>query len=363
MKKTALNHIHHALGAKMVEFGGFEMPVSYSSIKEEHYCVRRQVGVFDVSHMGEFFVVGPQALPLLQYACSNDISKLVPGKAQYNYFPNKEGSVVDDLIVYQLAEEKYLLVVNASNIDKDWAWISALNNDFNAGLTNASSDYSLLAVQGPKAIEAMQQLTDFDLSSLPFYAHTTTTFAGLNDVLVATTGYTGAGGVEIYCKNEVVADLWKAVFEAGADYGIQPIGLAARDTLRLEMGYCLYGNEIDDTTSPIAAGLGWVTRPATNFLNASQLEEEKKHGTAQKLVGFELTERGIPRTGHVIVNKDGESIGRVTSGTQSPSLEKAIGLGYVPVAHAEIGSSLLVQIRNKTIPAKVVSLPFYRQEK
>ncbi len=361
MKKTALNPTHHALGAKMVEFGGFEMPVSYSSIKEEHHCVRKQVGVFDVSHMGEFFVEGPQALALLQHACSNDISKLVPGKAQYNYFPNKTGGVVDDLIVYQLAEERYLLVVNASNIEKDWAWIASLNEEYQATISNASAEYSLLAVQGPKAIEAMQRLTDFDLSLLPFYAHTTTTFAGLNDILVATTGYTGAGGVEIYCKNEVAAELWEAVFEAGKDLGIQPIGLAARDTLRLEMGYCLYGNEIDDNTSPIAAGLGWVTRPNTNFLNAAQIGEEKRSGTAQKLVGFELTERGIPRSGHTIVDTAGETIGRVTSGTQSPSLGKAIGLGYVPTALAEVGSSILIQIRNKTIPAKVVALPFYKE--
>ena len=232
MKKTELNEIHHALGAKMVAFGGFEMPVSYSSIKEEHHSVREKLGVFDVSHMGEFFVEGPSALDLLQNACSNDITKLVPGKAQYNYFPNSEGGIVDDLIVYQLEEEKYLLVVNASNIDKDWEWINSLNTSFNARLTNASEDYSLLAVQGPKALEAMETLTDFDLSSLTFYAHTTTSFAGLENIIVATTGYTGSGGVEIYCKNNDVAQLWKAIFKAGEAFGVQPIGLAARDTLR-----------------------------------------------------------------------------------------------------------------------------------
>ena len=363
MKKTALNLIHHQIGAKMVEFGGFEMPVSYSSIREEHHCVRQKLGVFDVSHMGEFFVEGPNALNLLQFACSNDITKLVPGKAQYNYFPNNEGGVVDDLIVYQLEDEKYLLVVNASNIEKDWAWINSLNADFKATLTNASDSYSLLAVQGPRAVAAMQKLTDFDLSSLPYYAHTTTAIAQCDDILVATTGYTGAGGVEIYCKNETIHKIWEAVLDAGKEFGIQPIGLAARDTLRLEMGYCLYGNEIDDNTSPITAGLGWVTRPETNFLNAELLREEKRTGTTQKLVGFELIERGIPRSGHPILNAQGKTIGRVTSGTQSPSLEKAIGLGYVPRDLAGEGQALLIQVRNKQVPAKVVPLPFYRQEK
>ena len=275
MKKTELNELHHALGAKMVAFGGFEMPVSYSSIKEEHHCVREKLGVFDVSHMGEFFVEGPAALDLLQHACSNDIAKLVPGKAQYNYFPT-EKVLWMILIVYQLEEDKYLLVVNASNIDKDWAWINGLNASFNAQLTNASEDYSLLAVQGPKALEAMQALTDFDLASLPFYAHTTTSFAGLDNIIVATTGYTGSGGVEIYCRNNDVAQLWKAIFDAGEVFGIQPIGLAARDTLRLEMGYCLYGNEINDNSSPIAAGLGWVTRPKTGFVNAESIGSTKR---------------------------------------------------------------------------------------
>jgi aminomethyltransferase len=363
MKKTVLNQLHHSLGAKMVAFGGFEMPVSYSSIKEEHHCVREKLGVFDVSHMGEFFVEGPAALALLQHACSNDISKLVPGKAQYNYFPNKEGGIVDDLSVYQLAVEKYLLVVNASNIDKDWAWISALNSSFKAKLTNASEDYSLLAVQGPKAIEAMQELTDFDLASLPFYGHTTTTFAGLENIIVATTGYTGSGGVEIYCKNDVVAQLWETIFKAGATFGVQAIGLAARDTLRLEMGYCLYGNEINDSSSPIAAGLGWVTRPATAFVSAESINVQKEKGTKDKLVGFELIDRGIPRTGHDIVTEEGTVIGQVTSGTQSPSLNKAIGLGYVPTAKATPGTSIHIQVRNKVLTAKVVKLPFYTPQK
>lgn len=359
MKKTQLNHLHYRIGAKMVEFGGFEMPVSYTSIKEEHLCVRKKVGVFDVSHMGEFFVKGPHALALLQHACSNDISKLIPGKAQYNYFPNLRGGIVDDLIVYQLEEEVYLLVVNASNIEKDWAWLSKLNADFGAQLINASEDYALLAIQGPEAIKAINVLSAEDLTRLPFYAHCTTNFAGFNDILIATTGYTGAGGVELYCKNEVVEDIWKAIFKAGEAYGIQPIGLAARDTLRLEMGYCLYGNEINDDTSPIAAGLGWVTRPSTNFVNAEKIELEKREGVATALVGFELLERGIPRNGHTIVDNTNTPIGTVTSGTQSPSLNKAIGMGYVPKESVETGSTIGIQIRQKTIPAKVVNLPFY----
>lgn len=363
MKKTRLNEIHKALGAKMVEFGGFEMPVSYSSIKEEHCCVREKLGVFDVSHMGEFFVKGPQALPLLQRLCSNDISELVPGKAQYNYFPNRKGGVVDDLIVYQLEIDKYLLVVNASNIEKDWAWVEEINTEIEADIQNASEEYSLLAVQGPMAIAAMQSLTDFDLESLPFYAHTTTTFAGLDNIIVATTGYTGSGGVEIYCKNNEVAQLWKAIFKAGEVFGVQPIGLAARDTLRLEMGYCLYGNEIDDYSSPIAAGLGWVTRPNTAFINAKRIGEQKEKGTKDKLVGFELIDRGIPRTGHDIVTENGDTIGKVTSGTQSPSLNKAVGLGYVPVEKAADGSTIHIQVRNKLLAAKVVKLPFYKPQK
>ena len=359
MKKTTLNTVHHNLGAKMVSFGGFEMPVSYSSIKEEHHCVREKVGVFDVSHMGEFFVEGPKALALLQRICSNDISKLIPGKAQYNYFPNHSGGIVDDLIVYQLTNEKYMLVVNASNIEKDWTWINEVNQDFGASISNASDAYSLLAIQGPKAIEAVQSLTAFDLNKLAFYAHTTTTFAGIENVIVATTGYTGSGGLEVYCKNTAVEAIWEAVFQSGESFGIQPIGLAARDTLRLEMGYCLYGNEINDTSSPIAAGLGWVTRPATNFINAEAIGKQKNEGVDQALVGFELTERGIPRTGHEIVDESGNIIGQVTSGTQSPSLNKAIGMGYVPKKFAPIGSVFSLQIRNKLIPAKVVSLPFY----
>lgn len=361
MKKTALNTIHHQLEAKMVSFGGFEMPISYTSIKDEHHCVRNNVGVFDVSHMGEFFVEGPNAFALLQRLCSNDIGKLKPGKAQYNYLPNTSGGIVDDLIVYQLDVERYLLVVNASNIDKDWAWINTINKEFQAILTNASDEYALLAVQGPKALEVVQKLTEEELSLLPNYAHCTTTFAGVEKVLVATTGYTGAGGVEIYCNNANVKKIWEALFSVGEAFSIQPIGLAARDTLRLEMGYCLYGNEIDDTTSPIAAGLGWVTRPATGFINAQAIELEKSNGVKEVLVGFELIDRGIPRTGHTIVDGNGTSIGRVSSGTQSPSLNKAIGLGYVPNAVANQKQPIFIEIRNKHIAAKIVGLPFYKR--
>lgn len=360
MKTTALHALHQHLGAKMVPFGGFEMPVSYRSIKEEHQCVRQGVGVFDVSHMGEFFVEGPQAFSLLQHLCSNDIKKLVPGKAQYNYFPNHTGGVVDDLIVYQLAEEKYLLVVNAANIAKDWAWITQENATFGATLTNASDDYSLLAVQGPKALAVVQELTSADLATLPYYAHCTTTVAQHDHCIVATTGYTGSGGVEIYCSNAAVEAIWKALFVAGASAGIQPIGLAARDTLRLEMGYCLYGHELDDTTSPIAAGLGWVTRPETGFINAESIGKEKVNGSDEQLFGIELLERGIPRQGHALIDAQGTTVGRVTSGTQSPSLNKAIGLAFVAREYAQLGNTLFVGIRNKKIPVKLLRPPFYR---
>ena len=289
MLKTTLYDTHVALGAKMVSFGGFLMPVQYEGVTKEHLCVRGGVGVFDVSHMGEFFVEGPQALPFLQYLCSNDIEKLVPGKAQYNYLPNATGGVVDDLIVYQLDEERYLLVVNASNIEKDWNWISKQNEAFGATIRNASEEYALLAIQGPKAIEAMQALTDSTLAELPYYAHQTATFAGIADVIIATTGYTGSGGLELYIPTTQVQEVWEAVFKAGEAFGIAPIGLAARDTLRLEMGYCLYGNELNEDQSPIVAGLGWVTRPQTNFINSEALGKEKTEGTSNRLVGFELT--------------------------------------------------------------------------
>jgi len=360
MKDTALSAIHAALGAKMVPFAGYNMPVSYQGINIEHQTVREKVGVFDVSHMGEFFVTGPNALSLIQRVCSNDASKLEDGQAQYSCFPNEDGGVVDDLIVYRIAAEKWLLVVNASNIDKDWAWIN-LHNTMGASLENSSDHYSLLAIQGPKAIQAMQSLTQENLSAIKFYTFKMNTFAGVENVIISATGYTGSGGFEIYCKNTQVAKIWTKVLEAGADWGIQPIGLAARDTLRLEMGYCLYGNDIDDTTSPLEAGLGWITKFNKDFINSESLKKQKEIGVSKTLVGFELSQRGIPRQGYAIVDAQGNSIGRVTSGTMSPSMGKGIGLGYVPMALKEVGSQIHIQIRNKIVPAMVVKLPFYKK--
>lgn len=360
MKDTALSAIHAALGAKMVPFAGYNMPVSYQGINIEHQTVREKVGVFDVSHMGEFFVTGPNALSLIQRVCSNDASKLEDGEAQYSCFPNQDGGVVDDLIVYRIATEKWLLVVNASNIDKDWAWINS-HNTMEAVLENSSDHYSLLAIQGPKAIQAMQSLTQEDLSAIKFYTFKINTFAGVENVIISATGYTGSGGFEIYCKNTQVAKIWTKVLEAGADWGIQPIGLAARDTLRLEMGYCLYGNDIDDTTSPLEAGLGWITKFNKDFINSESLKKQKEIGVSKTLVGFELSQRGIPRQGYAIVDAQGNSIGRVTSGTMSPSMGKGIGLGYVPMALKEVGSQIHIQIRNKIVPAMVVKLPFYKK--
>ena len=360
MKDTALSAIHAALGAKMVPFAGYNMPVSYQGINLEHQTVREKVGVFDVSHMGEFFITGPNALSLIQRVCSNDASKLEDGEAQYSCFPNEDGGVVDDLIVYRIAAEKWLLVVNASNIDKDWAWINS-HNTMGASLENSSDHYSLLAIQGPKAIQAMQSLTQENLSAIKFYTFKINTFAGVENVIISATGYTGSGGFEIYCKNTQVAKIWTKVFEAGADWGIQPIGLAARDTLRLEMGYCLYGNDIDDTTSPLEAGLGWITKFNKDFINSESLKKQKEIGVSKTLVGFELSQRGIPRQGYAIVDAQGNSIGRVTSGTMSPSMGKGIGLGYVPMALKEVGSQIHIQIRNKIVPAMVVKLPFYKK--
>ena len=360
MKDTALSAIHAALGAKMVPFAGYNMPVSYQGINIEHQTVREKVGVFDVSHMGEFFVTGPNALSLIQRVCSNDASKLEDGEAQYSCFPNEDGGVVDDLIVYRIAAEKWLLVVNASNIDKDWAWINA-HNTMEASLENSSDHYSLLAIQGPKAIQAMQSLTQENLSAIKFYTFKMNTFAGVENVIISATGYTGSGGFEIYCKNTQVAKIWTKVLEAGANWGIQPIGLAARDTLRLEMGYCLYGNDIDDTTSPLEAGLGWITKFNKDFINSESLKKQKEIGVSKTLVGFELSQRGIPRQGYAIVDAQGNSIGRVTSGTMSPSMGKGIGLGYVPMALKEVGSQIHIQIRNKIVPAMVVKLPFYKK--
>lgn len=359
MKNTALTSTHIALNAKMVPFAGYNMPVSYEGVNAEHETVRKAVGVFDVSHMGEFLITGDKALDLIQKISSNDASKLVDGKAQYSCMPNNQGGIVDDLIIYRFNEEKYLLVVNASNIEKDWNWISQ-HNTMNATMRDLSEEYSLLAIQGPKAAEAMQSLTDVDLSTIKFYTFEVAPFAGVENVIISATGYTGSGGFEIYCKNDDAQKIWDKVFEAGADFGIKPIGLAARDTLRLEMGFCLYGNDIDDTTSPIEAGLGWITKFTKDFINSEALKEQKEEGPKRKLVGFELDDRGIPRQGYDIVDENGKVIGEVTSGTMSPSLEKGIGLGYVPTEVATPGSKIFIQVRKKALPATVVKLPFYK---
>ncbi|MRI00286.1 glycine cleavage system aminomethyltransferase GcvT [Kriegella sp. EG-1] len=359
MKNTALTKTHEALGAKMVPFAGYNMPVSYEGVNAEHETVRHNVGVFDVSHMGEFLISGQNALSLIQKVTSNDASKLTVGKAQYSCLPNETGGIVDDLIVYRIKEEQYLLVVNASNIEKDWAHISKYNAEFNAEMRNLSENYSLLAIQGPKAVEAMQSLTSIDLGAIKFYNFEVADFAGIHHVIISATGYTGSGGFEIYCKNEEVKQIWDKAFEAGADFGIKPIGLAARDTLRLEMGYCLYGNDINENSSPIEAGLSWITKFTKDFVNSEALEKQKIQGVERKLIAFELNERGIPRHDYEIVDSQGNKIGVVTSGTMSPSLNKGIGLGYVPKIFSNIGNTIYVQIRKKAIPATVVKLPFY----
>lgn len=359
MKNTALSETHEALGAKMVPFAGYNMPVQYEGVNIEHETVRNAVGVFDVSHMGEFLIEGEHALELIQKVSSNDASKLTIGKAQYSCLPNDDGGIIDDLIIYKIKEETYLLVVNASNIEKDWNWIQS-KNDVDATMRNLSEDYSLLAIQGPKAIEAMQSITSHDLSAIKFYNFVVGDFAGIEHVIISATGYTGSGGFEIYCKNSEVKQIWDKVLEAGDDFGIKPIGLAARDTLRLEMGYCLYGNDIDDTTSPIEAGLGWITKFTKDFTNSEALKVEKERGPERKLIAFELDERGIPRHGYDIVDGSGKTIGIVTSGTMSPSLGKGIGLGYVPPVFTDANSKINIQIRKKAVPATVVKLPFYK---
>ncbi len=359
MKDIALKQIHESLGAKMLPFAGYNMPIQYEGVNAEHETVRKGVGVFDVSHMGEFLLSGPRALELIQKVTSNDASALVPGRAQYSCLPNTGGGIVDDLIVYQMKEEQYLLVVNASNIEKDWEWISSYN-DMGVEMRNLSDDYSLLAIQGPKAVEAMQPLSSIDLSAIKYYHFEVADFAGIPNVIISATGYTGSGGFEIYCKNSEVEQIWNKVFEAGAAYGIKPIGLAARDTLRLEMGFCLYGNDINDSTSPLEAGLGWITKFNKDFVNSENLKKQKEEGVKRKLVGFELTERGVPRHDYEIVDKDGNQIGIVTSGTMSPSMNKGIGLGYVETAHSALGSSIFIRIRKNDVPATVVKPPFYK---
>ena len=359
MKNTALTDTHIALGAKMVPFAGYNMPVQYEGVNIEHETVRKAVGVFDVSHMGEFLIEGPHALELIQKVSSNDASKLEIGKAQYSCLPNDDGGIVDDLIIYKVKDETYLLVVNASNIEKDWNWITS-KNDVGADMRDLSEDYSLLAIQGPKAVEAMQSLSSHDLSAIKFYNFVVGDFAGIEHEIISATGYTGSGGFEIYCKNSEVKQIWDKVLEAGADFGIKPIGLAARDTLRLEMGYCLYGNDIDDTTSPIEAGLSWICKFNKEFTNSEALQAEKERTPERKLVAFKLDERGIPRQGYDIVDNNGNTIGNVTSGTMSPSLGIGIGLGYVPKVFSKVDSKINIQVRKKAIPATVVKLPFYK---
>lgn len=359
MKNTALTDLHISLGAKMVPFAGFNMPVQYSGINDEHETVRNAVGVFDVSHMGEFILKGDKALDLIQKISSNDASKLYDGKVQYAYIPNEEGGIVDDFLTYKIDDQTYLLVVNASNIEKDWNWISKFNT-YGVEMKNISDKTSLLAIQGPKAAEALQSLTDIELASMEYYTFTKGKFAGVDNVVVSATGYTGAGGFEIYVDNKDVKTIWEAVFQAGAPYGIKPIGLGARDTLRLEMGFCLYGNDIDDTTSPLAAGLGWVTKFTKDFVNANNLKAEKEKGVSQKLIGFEMIDRGIARHDYQIVDANGTVIGRVTSGTQSPTLKKSIGLGYVDIAFAKEGSEIFINIRDQKIKAVVKKTPFVK---
>jgi len=360
MKNTALTNKHIELGAKMVPFAGYNMPVQYEGVNAEHETVRNGVGVFDVSHMGEFLLSGPNALALIQKVTTNDASVLFDGKAQYSCMPNGKGGIVDDLIIYRINAEEYFLVVNASNIEKDWNWISS-HNDLGVDMKNLSDNYSLLAIQGPKAAEAMQSLTDVSLSEMVYYTFQYGKFAGIENVMISATGYTGSGGFEIYVKNQDVEILWERVFEAGKDWGIKPIGLAARDTLRLEMGFCLYGNDIDDTTSPLEAGLGWITKFTKDFVDSSTLQKQKEAGVSRKLVAFEMVDRGIPRHDYQILDNEGNVIGKVTSGTMSPSMKLGIGLGYVTVENSKLDSEIYIEIRDKGVKAKVVKLPFYKK--
>lgn len=359
MKHISLKEVHEGLGAKMVPFAGYLMPLQYSGLIDEHTNVRERVGVFDVSHMGEFRVEGPGSTEFLQKVTSNDVSKLFEGKVQYSCLPNEDGGIVDDLLVYKLGEEKYFLVVNASNIEKDWNWLMKFKPD-GVQMTNESDEISLLAVQGPLALKTMEKLTELDLKSMKYYTFHEGKVAGIDNVLISTTGYTGSGGFEVYVRNQDAEELWNKVMEAGSENGIKPAGLAARDTLRLEMGFCLYGNDINDETSPIEAGLGWITKFSKDFINSEALKEQKENGVNRKLVGFEMKERGIPRQHYVIKDDKGSVIGEVTSGTQSPSLQKAIGMGYVTSELAASGAQINIEIRGKLIPAEVVQIPFYK---
>lgn len=362
LKYTALVHVHEKLAARMIPFAGFYMPVEFSGINDEHLTVRNSVGVFDVSHMGEFWVKGPEALNLIQKVCSNDASKLSPGKIQYSCFPNGKGGIVDDLLVYAYEPQKYLLVVNASNIEKDWNWIQS-QNSMKAEIENISDSISQLAVQGPKAIIALQKLTDVNLSSLAYYTFAVGRMAGIDHCIISNTGYTGAGGFELYIENENAVKLFEAVMQAGKEFNIKPIGLAARDTLRLEMGYCLYGNDIDDTTSPIEAGLGWITKftDQKNFIDKDLLWKQKNEGVSRRLIGFVMIDKGIPRHGYEICDKNGNQVGIVTSGTMSPVLKTGIGMGYLPPALTEPGNEIFLKIRDKLLLARVTKFPFVKQ--
>jgi aminomethyltransferase len=358
LKSTALSSVHISLGAKMVPFAGYNMPVLYDNLIQEHLAVRNSVGVFDVSHMGEFFIEGPKAYDLIEYVTSNDVSALSDGRVQYSCLPNEQGGIVDDLLVYCYNSEKYLLVVNASNIDKDLNWITKHNENFGAKITNASEDYSLLAVQGPNAEKTIQKITSTDLSVIPYYHFTVGSVAGINDIIISNTGYTGAGGFELYIKNEDANKIWDALFAAGAEFNIKPIGLGARDTLRLEKGFCLYGNDINDTTSPIEAGLGWITKFNHPFVNDKFHKTLKENKPTKKLVGIELIDKGIPRQHYPICDANGSVIGEITSGTMSPSLNKPIGMGYVKSEFAAAGSEVFIEIRGKLIKAIVSKIPF-----
>lgn len=359
MKSTALTQKHISLGAKMVEFAGYNMPIQYTNLIQEHETVRTKAGMFDVSHMGEFMVEGKGAFELLQFVTSNDVSKLEPGKVQYSCLPNDQGGIVDDLLVYMLDIDKYMLVVNASNIEKDWNWISKWNEKFGAEMKNLSEFMSLLAIQGPKATSILQKLTDVALAEIPYYHFKIGKFAGLEGIILSNTGYTGAGGFEIYMKNEDAEKVWDAIMNAGSSEGLIPVGLGARDTLRLEMAFCLYGNDINDTTSPIAAGLGWITKFNKDFINKDNLLKDKEQGTNRKLVGFEMIDKGIPRHDYPIKSESGAEIGIVTSGTQSPSLGKAIGMGYVDSSVIKQNLPIFIEVRGKLLKASIAKTPFY----
>jgi len=360
MKNTAFKDIHESLGAKMVEFAGFNMPVQYEGLISEHLNVRENVGVFDVSHMGEFFISGSKAFELVQLITSNDVSKLEDGGIQYSCMPNDKGGIVDDLLVYRINNEKYMLVVNGANLDKDWAWVLDKNKEIGADMINLSDEYSLLAVQGPKATDTLQQLTSVDMGAMKYYTFEIGTFAGIDDVIISATGYTGSGGFEIYLKNENAKLIWDKIFDAGKDFNIKPIGLGARDTLRLEMGFCLYGNDINDETSPLEAGLGWITKFNNDFNNSEYLKKQKEEGVTKKLVAFEMEGKRVARHDYDIVDVNGNKIGVVTSGTMGPSVQKSIGMGYVPKELSKSGTEIFIQIRKNIIPAKVVKLPFYK---